>query len=94
MVLARNTISGQVADVSPKLLQHPKFKNILEVVEDGAKPYVAELYKGGTKEEKKTARKPKAAKETVEVVEAIDLVDDAVEEIAAVEENIEIEEDK
>jgi hypothetical protein len=58
MVLALNTISGQVADVSPKMLEHPKFKDVLVAVEDGTKPYVAELYTPGTKEEK-SARKAK-----------------------------------
>ena len=52
MVFVRNTISGQVSDVPPKLLQHPTFKDILEVVDADAKPYVAELYKSGTKQEK------------------------------------------
>lgn len=83
MVKARNTISGQIADVSPKILQHPKFKDILEVVEEESKPYVPELYKPGTKEEKKSARKSKQ-EETVEV-------ESEVEEFAV--ETIEIEED-
>lgn len=55
MVLARNTISGQIADLSPKTLQHPAFKNVLEVVEPGAKPYVPELYKPKTRAKKKSA---------------------------------------
>lgn len=58
MVLALNTISGQVADVSPKMLEHPKFKDVLVAVEAGTKPYIAELYTPGTKEEK-SARKAK-----------------------------------
>ncbi len=66
MVLALNTISGQIADVSPKMLQHPKFKDVLEVVDAEAKPYVAELYKGGSKKEK-AARKPKFVAEEVTV---------------------------
>lgn len=66
MVLALNTISGQIADVSPKMLEHPKFKDVLEVVNVDAKPYVAELYKGGSKKEK-AARKPKAAIEEIVV---------------------------
>lgn len=74
MVLALNTISGQIADVSPKTLEHPKFKDILEVVEVDAKPYVAELYKGGTKSEK-AAKKSK--KEEV-VVEAATEVEDEI----------------
>ena len=85
MVLARNTISGQVADVSPKLLQHPKFKDILEVVEDGAKPYAPELYKPGTKQEKKSARKSKEAEADAEAVEDAPVV---------IEETIETEEEK
>jgi hypothetical protein len=74
MVLALNTISGQIADVSPKLLEHPKFKDILEVVEVDAKPYVAELYKPGTKTEK-AARKSKKAEV---VVEAAPIIEDEV----------------
>ena len=58
MVLALNTISGQISDISPKLLEHPAFKNVLRVVKTDAKPYVAELYKPGTVEEK-LAEKPK-----------------------------------
>ena len=56
MVLARNTISGNIADVSPKMLEHPKFKDILEVVEAQAKPYIPEMYAPGTKAEKKAKR--------------------------------------
>lgn len=52
MVLALNTISGQIADVSPKMLEHPKFKDVLQVVKADAKPYIAELYTPGTKQEK------------------------------------------
>lgn len=66
MVLALNTISGQIADVSPKMLQHPKFKDVLQVVDVEAKPYVAELYKGGSKKEK-AARKPEAVIEEIAV---------------------------
>ncbi len=39
------------------MLEHPKFKDVLQVVDAEAKPYVAELYKGGSKKEK-AARKP------------------------------------
>ena len=74
MVLALNTISGQIADVSPKLLEHPKFKDILEVVEVDSKPYVAELYKSGTKQEKATRKSKK--EETV--VETVAFVEDEV----------------
>jgi hypothetical protein len=71
MVLALNTISGQIADVSPKILEHPKFKDILEVVEVDAKPYVAELYKGGTKSEK-AAKKSKTDEVVVEAATEIE----------------------
>ena len=82
MVLALNTISGQIADVSPKMLQHPKFKDVLEVVDAEAKPYVAELYKGGSKKEK-------AARKTEPVIEEV-IVE---EEPAVVTESTEIEEE-
>lgn len=82
MVLALNTISGQIADVSPKMLQHPKFKDVLEVVDAEAKPYVAELYKGGSKKEK-------AARKTEAVIEEV-IVD---EEPVVVTESTEIEEE-
>jgi hypothetical protein len=52
MVLALHTVSGQIADVSPKMMQHPHFKNYLIPVEDGRKPYAPKMYKGGTVEEK------------------------------------------
>lgn len=77
MVLALNTISGQIADVSPKLLEHPKFKDVLEVVEADSKPYVAELYKSGTKQEKATR---KSKKDDVVVEAAIEVEDEVVVE--------------
>lgn len=52
MVYARNTLSGQIADVSPKLLEHPVFGQVLELVDADAKPFVAELHKPSTKQEK------------------------------------------
>ena len=52
MVLALNTVSGQIADVSPKMLVHPKFKDVLVPVEDGAKPYNKVMYRPGTVEDK------------------------------------------
>jgi hypothetical protein len=52
MLLARNTVSGQIADVSPKMLRHPAFKDVLEVVEPGSKPYLPEMYLSGTKQER------------------------------------------
>jgi len=87
MVLALNTISGQIADVSPKLLEHPKFKNVLEVVEADAKPYVAELYKSGTKQEKAT-RKSKKEEAPVEGAFAVEdeVVVEEVTEIPEIEE--------
>jgi hypothetical protein len=81
MVLALNTISGQIADVSPKMLEHPKFKDILEVVDADAKPYVAELYKGGTKSEKaaKKSKKEEAVVEAAAKIEEEDVVDEVTE---------------
>ena len=52
MVLALNTVSGQIADVSPKTLVHPKFKDILVPVHTNAKPFNTVMYKPGTVEEK------------------------------------------
>lgn len=52
MVLALNTVSGQIADVKPKMLVHPKFKDILIPVDKDAKPYNSALYKPGTVDEK------------------------------------------
>jgi hypothetical protein len=52
MVLALNTVSGQIADVSPKMLLHPQFKDILVPVDENAKPYNSALYNPGTVEEK------------------------------------------
>lgn len=69
MVLARNTISGNIADVSPKMLEHPKFKDILVEVEADAKPYIAEMYVPGTKAEKKSKRVSAPAEEVVVVDE-------------------------
>jgi hypothetical protein len=77
MVLARNTISGQIANVSPKMLEHPQFKDILEVVDEGAKPYVAELYKSGTKQEKAANK----SKKTDVVIEDEVVAEDEVTEI-------------
>lgn len=87
MVLALNTISGQIADVSPKLLEHPKFKDVLEVVEADAKPYVAELYKSGTKQEKAT-KKSKAEEVAIEAATIVEdeVVVEEVTEIPEIEE--------
>jgi len=52
MVLALNTVSGQVSDVPPKLLEHPHFSKYLVEVEEGTKSYSPEMYKPGTVEEK------------------------------------------
>jgi len=52
MVLALNTVSGQIADVKPKILVHPKFRDILIPVDENAKPYNSALYKPGTVDEK------------------------------------------
>lgn len=56
MVLALNTVSGQIADVSPKMLLHPKFKDILVPVDENAKPYNSVMYKSGTVAEKEEER--------------------------------------
>jgi hypothetical protein len=80
MVLARNTISGQISDVSPKMLEHPKFKDILEVVTDDAKPYIAEMYEPGTKTEKKAKRFGKTAAEESVVFEDKESITDIEEE--------------
>lgn len=52
MVLALNTVSGQIADVPPKMLLHPKFKDVLVPVDENAKPYNSAMYKPSTVEEK------------------------------------------
>ena len=52
MVLALNTVSGQVSDVPPKLLVHPHFSKYLVEVEEGTKSYNPEMYHSGTVEEK------------------------------------------
>lgn len=52
MVLALHTVSGQISDVSPKMLKHPHFSKYLVPVEEGTKPYNSEMYKPGTVEEK------------------------------------------
>jgi hypothetical protein len=77
MVLARNTVSGNIADVSPKMLKHPRFKDILEVVDANAKPYIPEMYEPGTKSEKASKRWKK--QETVDAI-----AEDAVEEITII----------
>jgi hypothetical protein len=60
MVLALNTVSGKIADVSPKMLEHPAFKDVLVPVEEGTKPYNPEMYKPGTVEEKAEERPSKS----------------------------------
>lgn len=60
MVLALNTVSGKIADVAPKFLKHPAFKDILVPVEEGTKPYNPTLYRPGTVEEKAEERVSKS----------------------------------
>jgi hypothetical protein len=60
MVLALNTVSGQVSDVPPKLLVHPHFSKYLVEVEEGTKSYNPEMYHSGSVEEK-VAEKSKIA---------------------------------
>ena len=108
MVLALNTVSGQIADVSPKMLLHPKFRDILIPVDENAKPYNSALYKPGTVEEKveehsaagllSFGKKKKAKKEEpVEVPEETELI--TIEEVfeeteeQETESNIDIEEE-
>jgi hypothetical protein len=62
MVLALNTTTGQIADVPPHFLEHDLLKEVLVAVDENAKPYAPELYKGGTKAEKAAQT---AAKEEV-----------------------------
>jgi hypothetical protein len=76
MVLARNTISGQISDVSPKMLEHPTFKGILEVVSEEAKPYIPEMYVPGTKTEKAEKRKKVEATVVEETIEAVEAIED------------------
>jgi hypothetical protein len=56
MVLALNTVSGQIADIPPKMLLHPKFRDILVPVDENAKPYNSAMYKPGTVAEKTEKR--------------------------------------
>ena len=108
MVLALNTVSGQIADISPKMLLHPKFKDILVPVDEDAKPYNSAMYKPGTVEEKIEERsasglKPfgrkKKAKKEEPVVEEELLTDEELfehlDELDAqeTESNIDIEEE-
>jgi len=95
MVLALNTVSGQISDVSPKMLLHPKFKDILEVVEDGQKPYLPEMFMSGTVEErsekKKTYSRKKKKDEPVvsfffEAPEEEEVVEEALDTIHNIEE--------
>ena len=108
MVLALNTVSGQIADISPKMLLHPKFRDILIPVDENAKPYNSALYKPGTVDEKieqrsaagllSLGKKKKAKKEEpVEIVEELE-VEEVFHELDEIEEqetesNIDIEEE-
>jgi len=60
MVLALHTVSGQISDVSPKMLKHPHFSKYLVPVEDGTKPYLKDMYHSGTVEEKAEQRATKS----------------------------------
>ena len=71
MVLALNTVSGQIADISPKMLLHPQLKDILVPVEAGTKPYLAEMYRGGTVEEKIQSATPLFKKKKTKVSEEL-----------------------
>lgn len=105
MVLALNTVSGQIADVSPKMLLHPKFKDILIPVDENVKPYNSAMYKPGTVAEKEESRssagllsfgKKKKAKQEEKVVEEEMLtVEEVFEDLDEQEtiSNIDIEEE-
>lgn len=105
MVLALNTVSGQIADVSPKMLLHPKFKDILVPVDENAKPYNSLMYKSGTvaeKEEERSsagllsfAKKKRTKKEEMVVEEEMLTVEEVFEDLDEQEtiSNIDIEEE-
>ena len=97
MVLALNTVSGQIADVSPKMLLHPTFGKYLVPVETGTKPYIAEMYRGGTVEEKVQPSTPLFKKRKKKVSEEVVSEDVAMEEVPeqeqVTEEKNSIEED-
>jgi hypothetical protein len=105
MVLALNTVSGQIADISPKMLLHPKFRDILIPVDENAKPYNSAMYKPGTVEEKveersaanlKTFTRKKKAKKEEPVAEEEMLTAEEVFEYLDEQEttsNIDIEEE-
>jgi hypothetical protein len=97
MVLALNTVSGQIADVSPKMLLHPTFGKYLVPVEAGTKPYIAEMYRGGTVEEKVQPATPLFKKRKKKVSEEVVSEDVAMEEVPeqeqVTEEKNSIEED-
>lgn len=80
MVLARNTVSGQIADVSPKMLRHPAFKDYLEVVDQGAKPYLPEMYSGGTKQEREEKRSSLFGAKKQEATEEVAEIETIIEE--------------
>lgn len=108
MVLALNTVSGQIGDVSPKMLLHPQFKDILVPVDENAKPYNSALYKPGTVAEKMEERsaagllsfgkRKKANKEEPVVEEKWLTAEEVFEHLDKIEEqetesNIDIEEE-
>jgi hypothetical protein len=108
MVLALNTVSGQIADVSPKMLLHPKFRDILIPVDEKAKPYNSAMYKPGTVEEKVEersvaglkpfTRKKRAKKEEPVVEEELLTAEEVFEHLDELDEqetqsNIDIEEE-
>lgn len=55
MVFTRNLISGAVGHVPATYLDHPVFGKQLEVVPEGTKGYIPEMYKA-----KESAPKPKS----------------------------------
>ena len=87
MVLALNIVSGQIADVSPKLLEHPHFKDILVVATE-------EDITAASAPTKKTSKKKSVSKPKAKVVEEV-IEDNIFDEAPAdnVIESIEIEEE-
>jgi hypothetical protein len=99
MVLALNTVSGQIADISPKMLLHPKFRDILIPVDENTKPYNAKMYRPGTVEEKVEERsaaglKPFAKKKKTKKEELVEEELLTAEEVFQHLDEIEVKQDQ
>lgn len=78
MVLALNKISGQIANVSPKILEHPVLGKNLELVEPWFEP----------QNTKKTTKKSKQEEPVVADIQVISDEEEVVEPvISEIEEN-------